>query len=143
MFKYLNKFDIFYQHQYGFRLRHNTNQPLLHLINKIYENLYKYYGLKNVANTWFQNYLVNRTQYVYINGIFSKEKNNFMWWLPLPGKCSCERIKSQKLKSFYGLKIDEFLNWNYQAEHVFNKMASSIIALNQIKSILPLKICLY
>ena len=34
----------------------------------------EYYGFKNVANTWFQNYLVNRTQYVCINGIFSKEK---------------------------------------------------------------------
>ena len=79
------------------------NQPLLHLINKIFENLnktqpeftlgifldlkkaleccdldifkkFKYYGFKNVANTWFLNYLVNRTQYVCINGIFSKEK---------------------------------------------------------------------
>jgi len=41
MFKYLNKFEIFYQHQYGFRPQHNTNQPLLHLMNKIYENLNK------------------------------------------------------------------------------------------------------
>ena len=39
--KYLNKFEIFYQHQYGFRPQHNTNQPLLHLMNKIYENLNK------------------------------------------------------------------------------------------------------
>ena len=91
MFKYLNKFQIFYQHQYGFRPKHNTNQPLLHLMNKIYENLNKpqpeftlgifldlkkafdscdlnillkkleYYGFKNVANIWFQNYLINRT----------------------------------------------------------------------------------
>ena len=41
MFKYLNKLEIFYQHQYGFRPQHNTNQPLLHLMNKIYENLNK------------------------------------------------------------------------------------------------------
>ena len=41
MFRYLNKFNIFYEHQYGFRLKHNTNQPLLHLMNKIYENLNK------------------------------------------------------------------------------------------------------
>ena len=25
-----------------------------------------HYGFKNLANTWFKNYLVNRTQYVYI-----------------------------------------------------------------------------
>ena len=41
MFTYLNKFEIFYQHQYGFRPQHNTNQPLLHQMNKIYENLNK------------------------------------------------------------------------------------------------------
>ena len=41
MFKYLIKFEIFYQHQYGFRPQHNTNQPLLHLMNKINENLNK------------------------------------------------------------------------------------------------------
>ena len=33
-----------------------------------------HYGFKNVANTWFKNYLVNRTQYVCINGAFSTEK---------------------------------------------------------------------
>ena len=104
MFKYLNKFEIFYQHQYGYRPKNNTNQPLLHLMNKIYENLNKpqpeftlgifldlkkafdccnlnilfkkleYFGFKDVANTWFQNYRCNSTQYVCINCIFSKEK---------------------------------------------------------------------
>ena len=29
---------------------------------------------KNVANTWFKDYLVNKTQYVCINGVFSTEK---------------------------------------------------------------------
>ena len=89
MFRYLNKFNIFYEHQYGFRPKHNTNQPLLHLMNKIYEKLNKSkpeftlgifqdlkkafdccdlsillkklmrYGFKNVANAWFKNYLFN------------------------------------------------------------------------------------
>ena len=262
MFKYLNKFDIFYQHQYGFRPKHDTNQPLLHLMNKIYENLNKpqpeftlgifldlkkafdccdlnillkkleYYGFKNVANTWFQNYLCNRTQYVCINGIFSKEKTvvcgvpqgsvlgpllfliyindlplatsfftnlfaddtsflkssphietlvtdaNFelkkaaAWFqanrLTLnvsktkfmifrnknmhfdPKNCKLkigneilERIGTDctnKYFKFVGLKIDEFLNWDYQIEHVSNKIASSIFALNQIKNILPINI---
>jgi len=35
-------------------------------LNILLEKL-EYYGVKNVANTWFQNYLCNRTQYVYIN----------------------------------------------------------------------------
>ena len=33
-----------------------------------------HYGFKNVANIWFKNYLVNRTQYVCINGAFSTER---------------------------------------------------------------------
>jgi len=86
-FRYLNIFNIFNEHQYGFRPKHNTNQPLLHLMNKIYKNLNKskpeftlgifldlkkaficcdldillkkiiHYGFKNVANTRFKNYL--------------------------------------------------------------------------------------
>ncbi len=47
---------------------------------------------------------------------------------------------TNKYFKFVGLKIDEFLNWDYQIEHVSNKIASSIFALNQIKNILPLNI---
>ena len=38
------------------------------------------------------------------------------------------------------LKLDEFLNWDFQIEHISNKTASSIFALPQIKNILPLNI---
>ena len=31
MFRYVNKFNIFYEHQYGFRPKHNTNQPFLQI----------------------------------------------------------------------------------------------------------------
>ena len=42
MFRYLNKFNIFYQHQYGFRPnKHYTNRLLLNLMKKINENLSK------------------------------------------------------------------------------------------------------
>ena len=47
---------------------------------------------------------------------------------------------TNKYLKFVGLKIDELLNWDYQIEHVSNKIASSIFALNQIKNILPLNI---
>ena len=109
MFRYLNKFNIFYDHQYGFRPKQNTYQPLLHEMNKIYKNLNKskpevtlgiflalkkafdccdldillkkliHYGFKNVTNTWIKNYLVNRTQSVCINGVFFNRKNYNMW----------------------------------------------------------------
>ena len=37
-------------------------------------------------------------------------------------------------------KLDEFLNWDFQIEHISNKIASSIFALSQIQNILPLNI---
>ena len=45
-----------------------------------------------------------------------------------------------KCFKFVGLKLEEFLNWDFQIEHVSNKIASSIFALSQIKNILPLNI---
>ena len=33
-----------------------------------------HYGFKNVANTRFKNYLVSRTQYFCINGVFFQQK---------------------------------------------------------------------
>ena len=41
----------------------------------------EYYGFKNVANTWFQNYLVNRTQYVCIKVFFLKKKQFYVVFL--------------------------------------------------------------
>ena len=39
--KYLNKFKLLYEHQYGFRAKHNTTQPLIHFLHKIYNTLNK------------------------------------------------------------------------------------------------------
>ena len=38
-----------------------------------------------------------------------------------------------KYFKFVGLKLDEFLNWDFQIEHILNKMASLTFALSQIK----------
>ena len=38
LLKYLNTFDIFYKHQYGFRPNHSTLHPIIHLLNQIAEN---------------------------------------------------------------------------------------------------------
>ena len=37
--RYLNKFKLLYEHQYGFRAGHNTEQPVVHLLDKIYNAL--------------------------------------------------------------------------------------------------------
>ena len=37
--KYLNKFKLLYQHQYGFRSGHNTTQPVIQFLDKIFKAL--------------------------------------------------------------------------------------------------------
>ena len=104
MIRYLEGNKMLYQHQYGFRKSRDTQQPLLQLINKIYDGLnkpkseysacvfldlkkafdtcdipillskLKHYGFKGASGKWLQNYLTNRKQYVEINGIKSEEK---------------------------------------------------------------------
>ena len=41
MFKYLNKYNIFYVHQYGFRPKHSTNYPILQFLDQIHTALNK------------------------------------------------------------------------------------------------------
>ena len=99
--RYLNKFALLYEHQYGFRARYNTTQPLIHLIDKIYNALNKpdseftlgifidltkafdtcdtnillsklaHYGFRGVSNNWFSNYLTGRKQFTSIRGVNS------------------------------------------------------------------------
>ena len=45
-------------------------QPIMH-----YLALLNHYGIRGVANNWFNSYLSNRTQFVSINGFQSKTKN--------------------------------------------------------------------
>ena len=92
--KFLEKYEILYSLQFGFRPKHNTTQPVLQLLNKVFENLnkpiseytlsvfidlkkafdtvnipilldkLKRYGFRNKAHDWFTSYLTNRSQYV-------------------------------------------------------------------------------
>ena len=104
MMRYLNKYSLLYQHQYGFRSKHNTIHPLLHFLNKIHDSLNKdcpeytlgifidlkkafdtcdknillsklnHYGFRGIVNCWFHSYLSNRQQYTSINGTSSSLK---------------------------------------------------------------------
>ena len=37
--KYLNKFKLLYEHQYWFRSGYNTEQPVIQLLDKIYNDI--------------------------------------------------------------------------------------------------------
>ena len=102
MFKFIDKYSILYQHQYGFRKKHSTLHPIVHFLDNIFHaqnssspkptlgiflDLKKafdtvdfsillkkldYYGFKGVTNLWFSNYLTNRFQYVSLGTFHSK-----------------------------------------------------------------------
>ena len=102
--RFLNEQNIIYKHQYGFRATHNTSQPVLHFADKIYNALnqnpqaktlsifidlkkafdtvdhtillkkMEHYGIRGLSNVWFQNYLSEREQFVYINGAESSKQ---------------------------------------------------------------------
>ena len=104
LIRFLNVNDIIYKHQYGFRAGHNTSHPVLHLTDEIYKALnqkpsgktltvfidlkkafdtvdheillqkMQNYGVRDSENLWFENYLMDREQFVCINGIKSEKK---------------------------------------------------------------------
>ncbi len=102
---FLNSQNILYQHQYGFRPKHQTTHPIIHLMNhcanttnihpkqftaSIMCDLSKafdvinhdillrkldYCGIRGIAKKWIQNYLTNRSQYVEFQGHKSDLQN--------------------------------------------------------------------
>ena len=41
---------------------------------------------------------------------------------------------------FVGIRLDEFLSWQYQTKHICNKITSANFALNQVKNTLPINV---
>ena len=104
LLKYLNTFDIFYKHQYGFRPKHSTLHPIIHLLNQIAENNDKttkeltlavfidlskaFYTkshdillnklenlcIRGIANKWFASYISERKQYMELFNIKSRSE---------------------------------------------------------------------
>jgi hypothetical protein len=99
--KFLNSNNILSNSQYGFRRKHNTTHPIIHLLNEITKastskkytiaifcDLRKAFdtcnhdilikklrkiGVANMELNWFISYLSGRTQFVYLNGIESNK----------------------------------------------------------------------
>ena len=96
----LNKHNILYDDQFGFRPKHSTDMAIIKLVDKIVEatnndeitaglflDLSKafdtirhdilldemaHYGIRGLALEWFKNYLTNRKQFVDYNGHVSE-----------------------------------------------------------------------
>ncbi len=102
VYSFLNLHNCIYELQFGFRAKHSTNHALLSLTemirfaldnsnfacgifidlqkafdtvdHKILLKKLEYYGIRGLANKWFESYLSNRQQFVSINGFKSKNQ---------------------------------------------------------------------
>ena len=102
---FLDKYDVLYRYQYGFRQKHSTIHQILQLLkdiadandkttgdvtlsvfldlskaldtinNDILLNQLHLYGIRGVPNSWFANYLSNRKQFTGINNCKSALTN--------------------------------------------------------------------
>ena len=101
---FLNKHDIFYRKQYGFRDQRSTEHAILQIVNRIQGNMNKgmfscgvfidlqkafdtidhhillqklnHYGIRGIVNDWLYSYLVGRIQSTQIGSRFSKKEKS-------------------------------------------------------------------
>ena len=102
LYNFLEKHNVLYKKQFGFRKGNSTIFSLIEITEKIKESIDKgkfgcgifidlrkafdtvnhkillkkldHYGIRDVANNWFNSYLKERSQYVYLNGESSERK---------------------------------------------------------------------
>ena len=103
IYDFLDKSEVFYELQFGFRKKYSTNHALLNIMEEIRSKLdnktfscgvfidlekafdtvnhnillhkLRHYGIRGVANAWFSSYLSDRKQKVSLNGISSNLLN--------------------------------------------------------------------
>ena len=99
---FLNKQNVFYEHQYGFTPSYSTTLAMIHLVeqisssidnkeicagifldlskafdtvnHKILLNKLEHYGIRGIALDWVKSYLNDRKQYVEVNNVASAQK---------------------------------------------------------------------
>jgi retron-type reverse transcriptase len=102
LMKFLSAKNTLYRHQYGFRPKHSTTHPIIHLLNYCATSMAKpdpeftlavlcdlskafdvinheilltkmnNYGIRGIAQNWFRSYLSDRQQFVEIDGKISE-----------------------------------------------------------------------
>ena len=102
MLDFLEKNDILFKYQFGFRSSHSTDHAILCIIDKILKAIenrnyscgifldfkafdtvdhqifvkkLEYYGIRGIAKQWFISYLTNRKQVVIVNDTTSDQQN--------------------------------------------------------------------
>ena len=103
LYNFLEQNNILYKNQFGFRKNNSTTFALLQITEKIKETIdnkkygcgifidlrkafdtvnhkillkkLEHYGIRDVSYNWFESYLTNRRQYVFLNGESSQVKN--------------------------------------------------------------------
>jgi hypothetical protein len=103
IYSFLNHHNVLYKHQFGFRKNYSTSLALLEVLDSCYKNinlnlkvlgiyfdlqkafdtvnheillhkLYNY-GIRGVMHNWIKNYLFDRKQFTFVNGVSSVLSN--------------------------------------------------------------------